>query len=462
MKTRGQFHRYQPIGVKHLVDRKRAALFAGLGTGKTTMALTALDDLSLVADPFPALVLAPLRVARDGWPAEVEKWQHLSHLRVSPVIGDAKQRRDALRPRCDIYTMNYENIPWLFEVLDGRWPFRTVIADESTKLQGFRLRQGSKRAQILASGARRCERWYNLTGKPAPNGLEQLWGQTWFLDEGRRLGRSFRAFTDRWFQVGRDGYSLTPLPTAQQQIQDALHDLCLTIEGKDYFDLREPIHKTIRVKLPRDVMRVYRQIEHDFIATVNGVEVEAANAAVKSMKLLQMASGAVFTDSRMMEWEHLHDAKIEALREVIEEAHGAPVLVAYHWTHDRERLLRAFPEARDLGTDDDALRAFKRGELRVGIAHPQSLGHGTDGLQDACNIVCFFSQWWSLDHREQFIERVGPMRQMQAGHDRACYVVDIVADGTVDLAVLARHALKGSVQDALLAYLKGWLPADER
>lgn len=429
-----------------------------MGTGKTVMALSAVDSLSLVDTPYPALVLSTVRNVEMTWPEEPAKWSHLRGVTVTPIRGERKRRVELANKAAacgdrDVFACNYEQVEWLAEHYGDDWPFRTVIADESTKLKGFRLRQGSKRAQALAKYAGKTKYWFNLTGKPAPNGLLDLWGQMWFVDRGARLGRSFRAFTDRWFSLGRDGYSLTPLPFAQAQIQDALRDVCLTIEGRDYFDLREPVFNRVVVDLPRDARRTYKAMEDQFIADIGGTRVEAANAAVKSMKCLQLASGAVFNGDDERTWSHVHDAKIEALRDVIEEANGAPVLVAYHWRHDLERLLRAFPQGANLA-ERAALSAFKRGEIPIGFAHPASLGHGVDGLQNACNIVAFFSHWWSLDEREQLIERVGPVRQMQAGHDRAVYVHDIVARGTLDEAVLGRHARKGSVQDALLAYCK--------
>lgn len=458
LRSPSDFRAYQPLGIRHLVEHPRCGLFAGMGTGKTVMALSALESLSLVEDCYPALVLSTVRNVEMTWPEEPAKWSHLRDVKVTPVRGE-RAARCALLDRAlrsnnrEVFAVNYEQAEWMAEHLGDEWPFRTVIADESTKLKSFRLRQGSKRAQALAKYAGKTNRWINLTGKPAPNGLVDLWGQTWFVDRGARLGKSFRAFTDRWFQLGRDGYSLTPLPFAQAQIQDALRDVCLTIEGRDYFDLREPVFNRISVDLPRGAKRIYKAMEDQFIADIGGTRVEASNAAVRSGKCLQIASGAVFDGGEEKTWQHIHDAKVDALRDVIEEANGAPVLVAYHWQHDLARLLAAFPQGANL-SERAALSAFKRGEVPIGFAHPQSLGHGVDGLQNACNIVAFFSHWWSLDEREQFIERIGPMRQMQAGHDRAVYVHDIVARGTLDEAVLGRHGRKGSVQDALLDYLK--------
>ncbi len=232
----------------------RCALFAGMGMGKTVITETYLDVIhNVLGESEPTLVMAPLRVARDTWPEESTKWDHLRNLSVMPIIGTAKERRAALRKDAQVYSINYENLPWLMEALDGAWPFNNVIADESTKLKGFRLRQGGARAKVLAKVAHtKAKRWVNLTGTPAANGLQDLWGQTWFLDQGQRLGRTFSAFTGRWFKEvpGGDGYSqIKPMPHAQEEIQERLSDICLTLDPRYWFDIAEPIVNKIEVRL---------------------------------------------------------------------------------------------------------------------------------------------------------------------------------------------------------------------
>ena len=233
---------YQHLMIHHILENLRCAIWAGMGLGKTIGTLTAIDILRLSGDlEKPVLVCAPLRVAQSTWPDEVAKWDHTKHMTVSVICGDAKQRKKALLKKADIYTINYENIPWLVETLaklDMEWPFDMIVADESTKLKGFRLRQGTKRARELARVAHKhCTRFVELTGTPSPNGLIDLYGQAWFLDAGRRLGRTFTAFTQRWFQKSWDGWGLDPLPFAQEQIEDSLRDLCMSLNAADYFDL---------------------------------------------------------------------------------------------------------------------------------------------------------------------------------------------------------------------------------
>ena len=216
---------YQTMIRDHILDVPRCAIWAGLGMGKTTSTLNALDAIALV-DDAPVLVLAPLRVARSTWPEEAAKWRHLSGTSIMPVVGSLGERSAAVRLDAQIYAMNYENLEWLQEYWGERWPYRTVVADESTKLKSFRLRQGGKRAQALGRVAHtKVKRFVQLTGTPSPNGLQDLWGQAWFQDAGQRLGRTFNAFSQRWFRPKPNGFGIEPLPHAQAEIQDKLRDL---------------------------------------------------------------------------------------------------------------------------------------------------------------------------------------------------------------------------------------------
>jgi SNF2 family DNA or RNA helicase len=394
-------------------------------------------------------------VAASTWPDEAAKWAHLSGMRVVPVVGSAAQRRDA-----QVFTTNYDNLPWLAEHLRVRWSFTTIVADESTRLKSFRLRQGSVRAQALARVAHaKTRRFIELTGTPAPNGLADLWGQAWFLDQGLHLGRSFKAFQDRWFKtvrVGADAFAtrLEPLPHAQAEIQDRLSVLALSLDARDWFDLAEPITNTVRVTLPPKAQRLYREMEREMFATLgDGTEVEAFSAASKTLKCLQIASGALYTDDTAAAWAEIHDAKLQALESIVTEAAGAPVLVAYHFKSDLARLQHAFPPGRALGADPSVIRDWNAGRIPLLFAHPQSAGHGLN-LQDGGNILVFFSHWWNLEERQQIIERIGPTRQAQAGHDRPVFIHDIVAAGTVDELVMERVQTKREVQDLLLEAMK--------
>ena len=443
-------HDYQQEAMAHLYKVRRSALWMPMGGGKTVTTLTALDNLSLVEDVFPVLVLAPLRVARSTWPDEVQKWPHLSHLRVSVVTGTPKQRERALAKEADIYCTNYDNLVWLRKELGDEWPFKTVVADEFTRLKSYRIRQGGSRARALGQVAHtHVSRFIGLTGTPAPNGVKDLWGQIWFLDRGERLGRTFSAFEQRWFRKGYDGYSLVPYDHTQKEVEDKLRDICLTVQG---LQVDEPIVSPQYVDLPPMARKVYDAMEKEMFAVINDEGVEAANAAVRTQKCLQLANGALYIDEDG-KWEAAHDAKLDALDSIIEEANGAPVLVAYNFKHDLERLRRRFPQGRVLDADPDTIKQWNAGRISILFAHPASAGHGLN-LADGGNILAFFGVNWNLEEHMQIIERIGPMRQKQAGYDRPVFIYPILARNTVDDLVMDRLTSKKSVQEVLLEALK--------
>jgi SNF2 family DNA or RNA helicase len=444
---------YQEQMVSRMLDQPRTAIWAGMGLGKTSATLHALDAL-LLAYGGSALVLAPLRVAQSTWPDEVQKWPSLRHLRVVPIIGDAKTRRAAMHTPGDIFTINYENLPWLVETWGEDWPYTIVVADESTRLKSFRLRQGGKRAQALAKVSAKIQRHIQLTGTPSPNGLIDLWGQIWFVDQGQRLGRSFSAFTSRWFRqipVG-DGFSkLEPHAHAQGEIEERLRDVCMSLDARDHFDLREPIVNVIKTDLPAELRKKYEELEKQFFTEIDGEEIEAVSAAAKSIKCLQFANGALYTDDGS--WVEAHGEKIEALHSIVEEAAGAPILVAYHFKSDLARLKAAFPQGRHLDKDPQTIKDWNAGKIPLLFAHPASAGHGLS-LQDGGNILVFFGLWWDLEQHLQIIERIGPTRQAQSGYDRPVFIHYLVGKKTVDELVLTRLTTKKSVQEILLEAMK--------
>lgn len=444
---------YQGLITQHIFDVPRCAVWAGMGLGKSVSTLTALDTLYLCGEDHPTLILAPLRVARSTWPDEAQKWSHLRQVSVMPIVGTEKERRVALRTDASVFTCNYDNLEWLVEYWGDRWPYQTVIADEATKLKGFRLRKGGTRARALARVAHpKIKRFVELTGTPSPNGLQDLWGQMWFLDAGARLGRTYDAFKQRWFTKNHNGFGLTAMPQAQFEIQEKLRDLCLTIDAADWFDLEKPIVNNILVDLPVKARSHYKEMEKQMFMEIEGHEVEAFNAASRTMKCLQLANGAAYIDDQQ-NWREVHDEKIQALSDILEEANGAPVLVAYHFKSDLARLLKAFPQGRELDANPDTIRDWNAGAIPVLFAHPASAGHGLN-LQDGGNILVYFSHWWNLEERMQILERIGPTRQMQAGYKRPVFVHNIIARDTVDEDVIERVETKREVQDILLDAMK--------
>ncbi len=446
---------YQKLIVDNILYNKRTAVFAGMGLGKTASTLEAIRQIKAVRPSLTVLIIAPLRVAQSTWPDEVRKWDSFKDLRVSVICGSAKARRDALLADADIFTINYENIPWLVEELKGDWFFDLIVADESTRLKGLRARQGTQRAKALAKVAFKSEGFVELTGTPAPNGLLDLWGQMWFLDKGARLGKSFSAFQKEFFYpISRGGGATHWVEWKLQEgsdkrIKRRIEDVSITVNPEDYFDVAKNIFNDIVVELPREVMRQYRKFARElYLELEGGEEITASNAAVKTGRLLQMASGAVYAEDGEA-YSVIHGAKIEALKSVIEEANGAPVLCAYSYRHEVDRIRKAFPQARLLDKNPQTIRDWNEGKVPLLLAHPASCGHGLN-LQDGGNILVFFSCTWSLELHDQIVERIGAVRQAQAGHDRPTFVHYLIARGTLDEAVKERLATKRDILDVLL------------
>lgn len=447
---------YQRVIENYIIEKPRSAVWAFMGAGKSVASLTALDKMHLSGmETAPALICAPLRVAQSTWPDEVMKWEHLRGMEVQPILGTEEQRSNALKnDHASAFTINYENIPWLISKLNGKWPYSRIWADESTKLKGFRLRQGTQRARALASVAHaRATGFHELSGTPSPNGLKDLWGQAWFLDQGHRLGRTFDSFRQRWFQMGFDGFSLNPLPFAQEQIQEKLKDICLSLNATDYFDVQDPVEVKVFVDMPPKARTHYREMERRMFTEIENTPVEAFNAAARTNKCLQIANGAAYIGDDAEKWEEVHNAKLDALEDIVEEAAGMPVLVAYNFRSDLLRLIRAFPHGRALDKNPQTIRDWNAGRISVLFAHPASAGHGLN-LADGGNILVFFGLNWNLEEHAQIRERIGPVRQLQAGHNRNAFVYFIIARDTVDQDVLERLKTKREVQDILLDALR--------
>jgi SNF2 family DNA or RNA helicase len=455
---------YQAAGTNFILDNPRCNLQVDMGLGKTIMVLNALDILYTCGEYQPTLILAPLRVARTTWSAELAKWNHLSGLEISPIVGTPEQRIAALKRDVPVYTINYENIVWLTKYLKGAWPFRTIIADESTKIKSHRVhwqtnKQGTtylchspscgERTKALTHLAwKKTRRWVNLTGTPAPNSLGDLWGQNWFIDQGASLGSSYSAFEDRWFKTDYNGYDKVMLPHAEKEIRAAIAPTTFTLRAEDYLDLGEEIVNTIYVDLPPKARKHYDEMEKDLYTIIKAGEVEAFTAATKSMKCHQLANGALYHDDKGT-WEAIHDEKLDALRDVIEEAGGMPVIVCYKFKSDLARLKKAFPQGKALDTRQETEDNFKSGKIPILFIHPDSAGHGIDYMQHVTNIMCFFSVDWNAETRDQVIARIGKVRQFQAGLNRPVFIHQIITRNSVDEIILRRLGTKMTVQEAL-------------
>jgi hypothetical protein len=442
---------YQDIAVQFMTETPRCNLWAGMGMGKTVSTLTTADALIVSgATSRPILVLGPLRVARDTWPNEVAKWQHLRDLTVVPIVGEKHERLAALKRSAPIYSTNYEQIPWLVEHFKDKWPFETVIADESTRLKSFRVKQGGMRARALGLVARNLtKRWINLTGTPAPNGLADLWGQQWFVDHGERLGNSYSAFMERWFSRNEYTRKISAFKHSEAEIHAKLRDCTLTLDPADYFDLEQPIVNEVVVEMPASARQIYDEFESTMFAELmDGDQLEVFNAAALTNKCLQLANGAAYHGEG---FKVIHDAKLDALESIA--YGGMPLLVEYTFRSDVERIQKRFPKAVQLG-EKAGFKKFMSGDAAMGLAHAKSMGHGIDGLQDVTNLLVRFGHGWNAEERLQMLERIGPVRQAQSGHKRPVQVYDIICKDTLDADVIARHRGKIEIMDALLAAMK--------
>lgn len=440
--------------VNHIVLNRRCAVWSSMGSGKTLATLVAIDVLQAMEDCWPILIVAPLRVASTVWIEEAKKWPLTQHLKIRQIKGSEAQREKVILDiSTQIFTINFELLPWLSSYFKERWPYHLVVVDESTRLKGYRRRSGSVRARALVEKAQRSPRVITLTGTPAPNGLADLWGPTYMLDSGLRLSPSFNSYMHRFFNaksLGRMGlWQWTPKSSAMRDITRMLKDITLNIDVKDYMDIAEPVVNKVMVRLPASARKVYKEMERAMYAELKSGPVEAFNAATKTGKCLQIANGAIYTDEGATQFEVLHDEKLQALESVIEEASGAPVLVAYHFRSDLERLKAAFPQGRELDTNPKTIKDWNAGKIPVLFAHPASAGHGLN-LAEGGHILAFFSIDWNLETHLQVIERVGPARQAQLGTGKATLLYYILAEDTIDEVVFERLSTKKTVQEVLL------------
>lgn len=464
---------YQHIMIDHMIETPKCAVWAFMGAGKSVSTLTAIDRLSLAGSlEKPTLVIAPLRVARDVWPTEIREWSHLTHMTVVPILGTQSERIAALQKPADVYTINFENLEWLIGLLWDRWPFGMIVVDEATKLKSLRasVKQHPKTGTEFVSGKggaralallkvvyqHKPSRFVELSGTPAPNGLQDLWGQVYYLDYGKRLGNIYTAFRNRWFRQSFDGFNIEPLPHAQEHIQNQLKDICLALKAEDWFPLEKPIVRQIHVDLPPEVRKQYRDMEKQLLADISGHKVEAFNAGARTMKCRQIASGACYTAMDVKgkrPWVEVHKLKLDALEEIIEEAAGMPVLVGYDFQCDLERLLKRFPKGKHLDQKSSTITDWNAGKIPILFTHAGSAGHGLN-LQRGSNILVYFGWDWNHETHSQLLERIGPVRQAQAGLNRLVYVYYIIARNTVDEDMLESHASKRSIQDILMENLK--------
>lgn len=433
---------YQGNAVSQITDRDSVGLFMGCGLGKTISTLTGIIKRMEAFDTWRTLVVAPKRVVGTVWAEEALGWEHTHHLRFSKVIGSVKQRDAALARDADVYLINYENLKWLVDRTPvGKWPFDTVIFDELSKMKAH----NSQRFKAVKKILNETETVVGLTGTPSSNGLHDLWAQVYLLDRGQRLGRNITAFRDRYFIKSFDGFSYNLRTGAEAKIHTAIEDLCISMAAEDYLELPDCIMNEVHVELDAKARAAYRELEKEFLLETEDGVVEAPTTAVLTNKLRQAANGVVYGENKA--WIKIHDAKLDALESVISEAEG-PVLVAYTFQSDVERIKARFKDAVVLGGDDRVIDEWNRGGIAIMVAHPASAAHGLN-LQAGGNTIIWFSLTWSLEEYQQFNARLH-----RSGQTKSVLVHHIVTQGTADETVMKALARKEVTQTALMNALR--------
>nr|DAY56198.1 MAG TPA: Chromatin remodeling complex ATPase [Caudoviricetes sp.] len=424
-----------------------AALFLDMGLGKTVCSLTAI--LELLWNHFSVtkvLVIAPKRVAESTWAQEAAKWDHTRAIRVALVLGDLRQREEALKTNSDVFVINRENVVWLMEYYHWRPPFDMLVLDESSSFKNHQ----AKRFRALKKVRPLFDRVLELTGTPTSNGLMDLWAQIYLLDGGKRLGRTITQYRQRYFTPDKTNgfvvYSYRPKPGAEEAIQDAIKDIVVSMSAADWLELPERMDNIIPVELGAKERALYQELEREMVLEMPDGDIQAGSAAVLSNKLLQLANGAIYDDERNV--IPVHDKKLEALKELAEP--GNPLLVFYTYQHDRERIQAMFPEARVMQGAQD-VEDWNAGKISMLLAHPASAGYGLN-LQAGGNTVVWFGLTWSLEQYQQANARL-----YRQGQKRTVVIHHLVAKGTMDEQVMQALQHKAIGQQALLDAVKARL-----
>ncbi len=452
-------HEYQKFATNFIETNAVSALLIDMGLGKTVITLTALNDL--LFDSFTAhkvLIIAPLRVALVSWPDELRKWGHLHQLTYSIVIGTELERLSALRKNADIYIINRENLEWLVMRSGHTFDFDTVVIDELSSFKNGR----SKRHKALMQVRPYIKRIIGLTGTPAPNGLMDLWAEFKVLDSGVRLGRFITHYRNEYFvpdkRNGMVVFSYRPQKGAEERIYRRVDDITISMKAIDHLDMPKLVEVSRTVELSAKEMKVYRELGQEMVMQLKGEEISSANAAVLTNKLLQIANGSIYSDSG--DSVIVHSRKLDALEDLVEEANGKPLLVAYWFRSDLARIKSRLDELKvSYATLDkaDNIRKWNDRELSVGLIHPASAGHGLN-LQSGGNTIVWFGLTWSLELYQQTNARL----YRQGQNEKSVVIIHIIAKGTMDERVLDALRSKNATQTKLVDALRVELGKEDK
>lgn len=444
-----QPHDYQKYATDFILTHPVAAVLLEMGLGKSVITLTAIQELCL--DSFEVhrvLVIAPLRVARDTWPTEIQKWDHLRNLSYSVAVGTAQERKAALQKPVFIHIINRENVQWLIEESGIQWQYDMVVVDELSSFKSHQV----KRFRSLLKMRPQIKRFVGLTGTPASNGFMDLWAEFRLLDMGKRLGRYITHYRDSFFvpdkRNGMQVFSYKLRPGAEAEIYRRIGDITISMKSADYLQMPECVMNTVPVTLSEDEHKEYQDMARDLVLRLHGVEIDAANAAALSGKLCQLANGAIYTEDRLT--LEFHERKLDALEDLIEGANGKPVLVAYWFQHDLARIRKRF-KVRELKSSED-ITDWNAGNIPVAVIHPASAGHGLN-LQAGGSTLVWFGLTWSLELYQQTNARL--WRQGQQAD--TVVIHHIITQGTIDEAVMKALSEKDKSQAALIDAVKAQL-----
>ena len=454
---KSNLHRYQKVCVEHIISHPFCGVFLDMGLGKTISTLTAIEELKYdYCEIDTVLVIAPKRVAETVWEEEAKKWDHTKHLTFSKIIGTERQRLAALKVKADVHIISRDNIAWLCSLYAAKLPYDMLVIDE---LSSFKAHQ-TQRFKSLRLARPWFKRVVGLTGTPAPNGLINLWSQMYLIDRGERLEKTITAYRSRYFRPGASNgyvvYSYNLLSDSERLIQERIKDICISMRAEDYLEMPERIDNFVRVTMPDKLMDAYKKFEQENVITLaNEIEegtttVNAVNAAALSNKLLQFANGAMYDENKNV--VPIHDLKLEALKEIIEAADGKPVLVAWTYQFDRDRIKNYFRSMapRELKTAED-INDWNAGKVQLMLAHPASAGHGIN-LQAGGNIIVWYGLTWSLELYQQFNARL-----YRQGQKQRTIIHHIVNSGTHDEDVVKALKSKDKTQNNLMNSIKAKL-----
>lgn len=449
-------HIYQRAIIKHIIDNPMCGVFVDMGLGKTVSTLTAIDYLmNDYLEVNNVLVIAPKRVAETVWQEEAAQWDHLKHLRFSKIIGTQQQRTKALNEKADIYVISRDNIAWLCAFYGGmRLPFDMIVIDELSSFKSYK----SQRFKSLKVCQPTFKRFVGLTGTPAPNGLIDLWPQIYLMDRGLRLGKTITNYRTTYFRPGKTNgnvvYSYNLLENSESLIHEKIKDICISMKAEDYIQMPMRTDNYIKLRLTDELKKKYNEFEKEHVLELisntdetDSAEINVINAAALSNKLLQFANGAIYDENSVA--HEIHSIKIDCLKEIIEDANGKSVLVAWTYRFDRDRLMKALSmyKPRELKTAQD-IQDWNNGKIQVMLAHPASAGHGLN-LQAGGSIIIWFGLTWSLELYQQFNARL-----YRQGQNQHVVINHLVMVDTHDADVIQAIRQKDIKQNSLMNSIK--------